>query len=461
MRTKKVEEPVILEEIHSSGRCIGRHKGKNLYISYGIPGETVEIELSAKRMGFWGGQVTRVISPSPHRLLPFCKHAGPCGGCNWQHMDYSLQLDLKRQILVNALQKYEIPVPDIPPVIPAPETTHFRHRMEYTFSETGWQEEGSPSAPHPALGFHLNGEPNQVVHIEECYLQQEPAREICESVYHYALGQKMPFYNHREKTGLLRSLSIRITLSGEILVLVGFAEDQPALRESLMNHLAGTFPAITSLCYTIHPSGEHSQMQGEIIPWDPSGVFIHEHLNGFTFRMHASSFFQPNPAQAENIFALARTWAALTGRENVADLYTGVGTIALHLAPEAKAVLGIEGSPAAIADANENARLNGIRNARFMVGDILQTFTQAFLDKQEPFDLVALDPPRSGTLIEIKKTILASGAAKVLYLSCNPVSLAFDLKQLTAKYRVTKIQPFDMLPHTHQLETLVLLEREI
>jgi 23S rRNA (uracil1939-C5)-methyltransferase len=186
---------------------------------------------------------------------------------------------------------------------------------------------------------------------------------------------------------------------------------------------------------------------------------MYKMLGGNRFRLHASSFFQPNIRQVEKIFETLQNWADLSGREKVYDLYTGVGTLALSLAPGAKHVTGIEGSPFAIEDARENASMNGIENVEFLVGDILETFRPEFLLKHGKPDIIVLDPPRSGTLIEIKKTINASGAEKVIYLSCNPVSLAFDLKQLSEIYMVTRIQPFDMLPHTHHLETLVMLEK--
>jgi 23S rRNA (uracil1939-C5)-methyltransferase len=215
---------------------------------------------------------------------------------------------------------------------------------------------------------------------------------------------------------------------------------------------------VESLCWTIHLSHQHSQLQGEIIPFGETEPYLYKMIGGNRFRVHASSFFQPNVHQAEKIFGTIREWAGLNGTENVYDLYTGVGTIALFLAPGAKQVTGIEGSAVAIEDAQNNARMNGIENVNFMTGDILETFKPDFLQRKGKADLIVLDPPRSGTLIEIKKTINTSGAKKVIYLSCNPVSLAFDLKQLTEVYRVTRIQPFDMLPHTHHLETLVMLE---
>ena len=242
-------------------------------------------------------------------------------------------------------------------------------------------------------------------------------------------------------------------------MVVGMAHDNPEQRDVLFSRIRKAFPQIASLNYTIHLSSEHSQLQGDIIPFGSKAPYFEETIAGLRFRIHASSFFQPNARQAENIFATARDWASLKGNEKVYDLYTGVGTLALFLSGQAGHVTGIEGSSLAIADASENAILNAIQNTEFICGDILETFKSSFLKRHGKSDLIVLDPPRSGTLIEIKKTINASGAKNVLYLSCNPVSLAFDLKQLCEVYRISRIQPFDMLPHTHHLETLVLLEK--
>lgn len=460
MQQKTIRGPVKLEHIHSSGRSVAVSEGRKTYIDFGIPGEEVTYALERRKQGFRSGKVVEVIVPSPSRIDPFCSHYGECGGCTWQHIDYQQQLALKRTILCNALEKYEIKTPEVLAVIPSPEIHYFRHRLEYAFSARSYGENISESKGNisPALGFHSFDEPGKVIDIRECYLQQQPSRSICEFIKAYALEHHLDFYDQHDKTGFLRSLSIRVNRSGDTMVVVGFHEDRPVEREKLLRTLLHEFPAIASLCWTVHLSHAHSQMQGEIIPFGETEPYVYKVLGGNRFRVHATSFFQPNAAQAEKIFHTIRKWAGLSGTEKIYDLYTGVGTIALFLAPGAKQVTGIEGSTVAIEDAKANAAMNGISNADFLVGDILETFRPEFIGRHGQPDLIVLDPPRSGTLIEIKKTINQSGAKKVIYLSCNPVSLAFDLKQLTEVYRVTRIQPFDMLPHTQHLETLVMLE---
>lgn len=446
LQQKSEKGPARLITVHSSGKCMAVNEGKNVFLDYGIPGEEVFYITQRKKQGFRAGHVTRVASASPYRIPPFCKHNKECGGCPWQHIEYNHQLRLKHEILLNALNKYNIEVPEVPDVVPSPQLHFYRHRVEYAFS--------SPCN----LGFH-NTATATITNIEECSLQPGISRSICEYIQYYAKSNSLEFYDRKRNCGFLRSLSIRINKSGQVMLVFGLTDNRTELLENLMMNLRKEFRQIASINYTVHPSPSHSQMQGDITSASETIPFVYETLGNFKFRVHASSFFQPNAAQAENIFTTIKEWANLKGNENIVDLYTGVGTIAHFLAGNALHITGIEGSRHAIEDARANAVLNNITNIDFIQGDILETFTLNYLKNTDKPDIIVLDPPRSGTLIEIKKTINNSGAHKVIYLSCNPVSLAFDLKQLTEVYKVTRIQPFDMLPHTHHLETLVLLER--
>ena len=450
IQQKIIKGPLTLLSVHSSGRCLGINEGKNIFIEKGIPGEEVMYTTHRRKAGFRSGEIKTIISGSAERVTPFCAHYDECSGCNWQHISYGYQLKLKHEILQNALNKYHIDVPIIPDVVPSPHERYYRHRVEYAFS----------AGNSGKLGFHNTNDPGNVIDIRECWLQSGPSRLICEYIKNYALENGLEFYNQAAKTGFLRSLSIRISRAGEIMVILGFNDERPHEMERLLESIHSAFPEIGSLNYTHHLSSQHSQLQGEIIPYGSSAPFIYENIGPFRFRIHATSFFQPNVEQAENILGTIREWADLKGGERIYDLYTGVGTIAHFLAAGSENVIGIESSAQAILDACENANHNRTHNLSFMQGDILETFRPEFISKHGVPDIIVLDPPRSGTLIEIKKTINSCGAGKVIYLSCNPVSLAFDLKQLTEVYKVTRIMPFDMLPQTHHLETMVMLERE-
>ncbi|MCL2098376.1 MAG: 23S rRNA (uracil(1939)-C(5))-methyltransferase RlmD [Bacteroidales bacterium] len=423
--------------IHSSGRAVGSTGTGRIYADGGMPGETVDLETDRRQRGFRYGKTLNVVELSPQRVQPFCKHCGICGGCLWQYYSYEAQLHWKREILLNALQKYEIITPEIPTVRPSPLLQGYRNKSEYTFA-----------APDK-LGFHEIERRDAVCNIEACFLQPETVQQTAAVIKRAAIEQGLPFYDYFTRQGLLRSLQFRTTTTGQLLVWLVCSVDDNRIMPFL-RYLQQLLPDVNSWYYSID-RGEPVYVAGE--------QYLTEHSANLIFRYKASSFYQPNPLQAENLCAQVREYAALEGRELVYDLYTGIGTLACHVAHDAREVIGIEGNASAIEDAQHNAQANNLTNTRFLVGDILHTFKRDFVAAYGSPDVIILDPPRSGTLIEIKKTILWAAPQKIVYVSCNPVSLAFDLKQLCEGYRVAAIQPFDMFPHTHHVETVALLER--
>lgn len=293
--------------------------------------------------------------------------------------------------------------------------------------------------------------------IKECYLQRQPSREIYESLNQFCLQHRYKYYNAIDNTGLLKNLTIRTSVLGDLMIIVGFAEEDESLRNEILNFFKNQFPEITSLYYSIQTINSKGFYDEEFFHYSGNSA-ICEKIDKLKFQISPGSFFQPNPFQAVNIYRKIKEFASLNKNDFVYDLYTGTGTIACYLANEAGRIFGIEGSEIAVADARINAALNGFKNLEFLTGDILETFKPEFVIKNGKPDVIILDPPRSGTLVEIKKTIVWSEPSRIVYISCNPVSLAWDLKQLCEKYNITAIQPFDMFPHTHHLETLVLLE---
>lgn len=453
-----------LTGMHSGGRCFGFAGGKRIYADYGIPGEKVDVSGVQRQGDFLKGTVSEVIHPDANRVKPFCKHFGICGGCSWQHIGYEGQLEWKRQLVINALNKYQIQSPEIPPVIASPKQQYYRHRLEYTFSNRRWYYEGEGRIEDPlkrlALGFHPADNPQKVIGIDECHLQGEPGRQIYTAVKEFTLRNGYTYYDPKEKSGLMRSLAVRITTTGEVMVTVIFGEDNPGMSNRLLDHLLQEVPSVTSVYYGTSSSIEESYNDIELFHREGTKTTISEKVNGLAFTISPRSFYQPNPEQAGKIFETIGRLADLQGDEQVVDLYCGIGTIALTLAAKCRKVTGIEGSPDACNDAVQNARLNGITNAEFICGDCLETFNDSFLENYGNPDVITLDPPRSGTLIEIKKAILKAQPRKIIYLSCNPLSLAFDLKMLTQGYNITYIKPFDQFPHTYHVETLVVLEKQ-
>ena len=440
-----------LTGIHSAGRSYGKLGTCTVYVDFTIPDELVDIKIPKRQKGYSIGFLERVIEPSPNRAVPFCQHFGYCGGCSWQHIDYSYQLELKRQLLLNALNKYEIAVPDIPLTIASPQQQHYRNKLEYAFSV----DEGG----QPILGFHPYDRFDSVVPIDECFLQPEPSRKIAETAKFLAIEMGIPFYNQRDGSGVIRSLTIRTTNTNEVMVIVGFTPNDTALIIPYLQQLQDRIPEICSL-YFCQLADYKSSVASSQLSLFSGSVYLHEKMDGYTFRLSPKAFFQPNREQARAIYQAIVDVADFKQSDLVYDLYTGVGSIACYIAAKVGKAIGIEGSHEAIEDASYNARLNGTTNVEFLAGDILETFKPAFIAQHGKPDVVILDPPRSGTLIEIKRTIVEAEPRKIIYLSCNPVSLAFDLKMLTDGYRVSYIQPFDMFPHTQHVETLTVLERE-
>ena len=456
-----ISENIELTDFHSAGRAIGNDGKRNIYVDYGIPGELVDLEVGKRQRngGFITGSIKNIIRKSSQRITPFCIHSGICGGCNWQHIRYEKQLDWKHHLLLKALKKYDILAPEIPQVIPSPKLQFFRNKLEYFFSNTnaGFTNHNTDEQSRvPILGFHPLSRSDAIVDISECYLQLPPSRAICDEIIKYVVKQKIPCYDFAKKSGILKSIVIRTSLIGEIMVIITFVRDDNKVIMEIMQFLVSNFPEITSLNYTILKNPVQSYSDNEIINFSGKQV-LYERMDDLLFQVSPSTFFQPNPLQALNIYKIIREFAQLSNHEFVYDLYSGAGTITCYLAKDAAQIIGIEGSHDAVNDAIENVKLNKIKNVTFIKGDILETFNIEFIKKYHKPDLIILDPPRSGTLIEIKKAMLWAEPSEIIYVSCNPVSLAWDMKQLTEKYEISAIQPFDMFPHTHQLETVALL----
>jgi 23S rRNA (uracil1939-C5)-methyltransferase len=461
---KKILKDLPLTGMHPSGRSYGYWGSRKVYTSQGIPGESVDLVIQSKQRDWLSGDVIAVKQSSPLRTDPFCRHSSICGGCQWQHVSYDTQLQWKHKFLKDAFLKYGIISPEIPHPIAAPTTTFYRHRLDYSFSARRWYYVGEGIISDPslrsAMGFHPENNPNKVLDIEECFLQAFPSRKICELVRTFTQEYKLSFYDPKEKTGLMRILSIRMNRAGKVMLIFSFAESPPQEMNQLYKLLQTQIPEIESLWWGIAADITQTWSDCNLHLVEGSIPYLFEEANGLIFRMSPKSFYQPNPIQAERIFKDIGQQAEIRGNETIFDLYSGIGTLGLSVAAMAGVVIGIEGSADATRDAAFNAINNGFRNCTFIEGDVLRTFNSEFLEKYGKPDLIILDPPRSGTLIEIKKTMLEAAPGKIIYLSCDPLSLAYDLKMLTNGYHISHIQPYDQFPYTHHLETLVVLERD-
>lgn len=458
-------ENIEITGVAAEGKAIARHEGKVIFIPYVIPGDVVDVQITRSRSGFMEGIATKIISPSPDRIKPFCRHFGVCGGCKWQLLPYEKQLSYKQQQVEDQLSRIgKIVLPEMSPILGSEEDQRYRNKLEFTFSDKRWRtreelDHIDDTLQRSALGFHIPGMFDKVLDIDTCYLQPEPSNAIRKAVKKYALDNDLTFFNLREQTGLMRNLIIRNSVSsGEVMVIVVFAYNDPEAQNGLLQHIKDLFPEITSLLYSVNPKRNDTIYDLDVHLFS-GREYMEETLENIVYKISPKSFFQTNSKQALRLYRIVRDFAQLTGNEIVYDLYTGTGTIALFLAHQAAKVIGIEYVEDAINDAKKNALHNKIENAVFYTGDMKNMLNGKLFETNGQPDVILLDPPRAGIHPDVAGNILHSGAKRIVYVSCNPSTQARDMAWLSTHYRITRIQPVDMFPHTHHVENVILAEK--
>jgi 23S rRNA (uracil1939-C5)-methyltransferase len=384
-------------------------------------------------------------------------------------LPYEQQLVYKhKQVFDNLTRIAKVALPTIPPILGAKETQWYRNKVEYTFATEKFipfeefkamKAAGlEPIKSIGAGGFHARGFFEKVVEIDTCYLQSEPTNEIRKTAVQFAIENEMPFYNIKQHQGWLRNMFIRNTTKGEWMVNIILGYDGGEKREALLNLFLKKFPQITTLLYTINEKRNDSMQ--DLVPQVYFGNgYITESLENFDFKISPKSFFQTNSKQAESLYQVTRSFAELTGKEVVYDLYCGTGSIGIFCSQQAKKIIGVEVVADAIEDAKENARINNLTQTAFFAGDVIDICDDAFFDTHGKPDVIITDPPRAGMHDKLVKKLLEIQAPLIVYVSCNPATQARDLSLLGEKYTVTKIQPVDMFPHTLHIENVVQLKR--
>lgn len=461
----KIFEGVSVIGAGAKGKTIAKAPdGKIILLNNAVPGDLVDVQTTRKKKAYYEGTAINFQELSEKRVPHVCQHFGVCGGCKWQHMDYKYQLFYKQEEVVNNLRRIgKIELPDITPILGSEKTYYYRNKMEFSFSDSRWLtmdeiKTNRDIENRNALGFHIPGMWDKILDIETCHLQADPSNNIRNGVKNFATENNIPFFNARNHTGFLRSLMIRTSSNGEIMVVLQvFYEDKKNL-ELVLSYLATTFPEITSLQYVINEKGNDTIYDQEVICYKGRD-HIFEEMEGLKFKINAKSFYQTNSAQAYELYKITRDFADLKGDELVYDLYTGTGTIAQFIAERAKKVIGVEAVPEAITDAKANAELNGVENAEFYVGDMKKVFTQEFIDKHGQPDVIITDPPRDGMHKDVVEQIIGILPKRVVYVSCNSATQARDLALMNDFYKVSKAQAVDMFPQTHHVESVVCLER--
>lgn len=467
MARKRKVYPLIEEleivDIAAEGKSLGRYNDIVVFVPMTVPGDVVKVQVNKLHRRFMEGYVVEYIKKSPHRAEPFCRHYGTCGGCKWQNLPYSTQLEFKQKQVSDQLSRIgKVELPEVSPILGSARTERYRNKLEFTFCNKRWLtfEEMAQGVDGSggALGFHITGMFDKILDIEECHLQDDPSNAIRSEAGRFAREHGMSFYDMKAGTGLLRNIVIRTSSTGQVMVIVIFADDDTAAREALLGHLRDRFPEITSLMYIVNRKLNDSYTDQEVVLFSGAD-HITESMEGLSFKVGPKSFYQTNSAQAYELYKVARDFAGLKGTETVYDLYTGTGTIANFVARSARRVIGIEYVPEAIEDARVNSQINGIDNTEFFAGDMKDILSDEFIATNGHPDVVILDPPRAGIHEDVAATILRAAPDRIVYVSCNPATQARDIAIFDAAYKVERIQPVDMFPHTHHVENVVLMSR--
>ena len=453
----------------AQGKAIAKVEGLVVFITGAVPGDVADLRITRRKNSFAEASVARLVQPSPHRADPFCKHFGTCGGCTWQHFAYDAQLAFKRQEVIDNLQRLGgLELPEVPAGLASPKERFYRNKLEYTFSAQRWftKEEldsGARIEDRTALGYHLPGRFDKILDVSECWLQPAPSDAIRNFIRQYSAANGLSHYDIRRHEGWLRTLTIRTTTTGEVMVRLACGHEDAGPREALLSALLKEFPAITSLLWCINPKKNDTIWDLDIHVFHGRDHIVEElkdgNLPALRFRIGPKSFFQTNPEQTEAMYQLVKEYAGLKGGEHVFDLYCGAGSISLFLARHCARVIGAEIVPEAVADAKINAGLNQIGNTTFEAGDLKDLLNAEFMNRHGKPDVLVTDPPRAGMHEAVVQRIREMLPPRMVYVSCNPATQARDLGLLKDLYRITHVQPLDMFPHTAHLETVVRLVR--
>ncbi len=463
IRNLPVFEKVEITAAAAEGKALARVNNMVVFIPNAVPGDIADIKITKKSRRFLEGVAVNFHSYSEKRVKPECVHFGTCGGCKWQFLDYKWQLDYKQQQVIDALVRIgKLEIPEVMPILGSKEIYNYRNRLDFGFSNKKWLtieqiQSGEVFEDRGGLGFHISGAFDKVLDLQECHLQGGISEEVRKFVRAYTHKQGYPYFDIKDQHGIMRSLIVRTSSIGESMVIVQFFQNDHDAIQDVMGAINKQFPDITSLLYIVNPKGNDTFFDLEVHIFSGRDHMFEE-MEGLRFRIGPKSFYQTNSAQAYELYKVARDFAGLTGTETVYDLYTGTGTIAQFVSAKAKKVIGIELVPTAIADAKQNASLNNISNCEFFASDMKDIFKASFIAEHGKPDVIITDPPRAGMHEDVTKCILDSGAAKIVYVSCNPASQARDMAILAEKYKVVKVQPVDMFPQTHHVENVVLLE---
>lgn len=434
----------------SQGFGVARFEDRAVFVKGAIPGEVCRVKIVKLSKTAVYGRLEAVLTPSPHRATPVCPHFGKCGGCDFMHMDYELEAELKRQRVYDALQRIGAVDPGPLPITPAPATEGYRNKAQLPVAMT---KEG------PAAGF-FRARTHELIPVTHCHIQPMEAERASQAVLRWMNQYHILPYDEETHRGYVRHIFVRkAVVTGQVMACLVVNSDHLPKENQLVETLLTEMPELTTILYNVN-TRPGNVILGEVYHTLYGPGWIEDQLCGLTFRLSPASFYQVNHHQAQLLYEKAIAFADLHGSETVLDLYCGTGTITLAMARSAGQVIGVEVVPQAIADAKENARRNGIENARFFCADAGQAALQLAAEGIRP-DVITVDPPRKGISPEVIDAICGMAPRRLVYVSCDPATLARDVKLLGEKgYRFVRGEAVDLFPRTKHIETVVLLSRE-
>ena len=456
-------EDIEIVDISSEGHGVAKVNNFVIFVEGSVPGDICDFKVYKKKKSFCFAKLTQLKKASAYRTQPICNYFGTCGGCKWQNLSYETQLQFKQKQVTEAFKRLaKVEVGEMLPIVGCKDQYFYRNKLDFAFSNKKWLTNeqigsGEKIDNRNGLGFHIAGAFDKVLDIEKCHLQSDLSNEIRNEVRRFTLAQGFEYFDIKIQTGLMRSLIVRTSSTGEVMVIFSFFQNDEEKINSVLTHVKNTFPQITSLVYVINPKGNDTIFDLEIKCFHGK-PFMYEEMEGLKFKVGPKSFYQTNSQQAYELYKVTRDFADLKGTEVVYDLYTGTGTIAQFVAKNVKRIVGIESVPSAIEDAIENAKLNNITNASFFAGDMKNVFTDDFIAANGTPDIIITDPPRIGMDEKVVRKILEIAPKRIVYVSCNPASQARDVAILSEKYRVVKSRAVDMFPQTLHIENVALLE---
>jgi 23S rRNA (uracil1939-C5)-methyltransferase len=447
---KDDEVELEIESLAYGGNGVARLNGFVVFVRRGLPGDRVRARVTKVKRSHAEALAVDVVREGAARVEAPCAHFPACGGCRFQDLAYEAQTAAKAEQVADALRRLgSLPEPPLEPIVPAASPFFYRNKLEYSFTQL---EDG------PTLGFHKAARWDAVLEIEKCWLTTELGNAIRNAVREWAREERLVAYDQKTGEGYLRHLVVREGRNtGQALVQLVTAPGE-RFESGYLVEVLRRFEEVRSIHWSVNDTPAEVTNLPTRLLW--GGEAIEEVLCGLRFRIRPNAFLQTNTEMAERLYGVAREFAGLGGRETVWDLYCGIGTIGLVLAADAFAVWGVEVSEESVACGLENAELNGITNAAFFAGNVGQVVDE-LRDRSGDPDVVIVDPPRAGLAGKALRRVGRIGAPRIVYVSCNPTTLAGDTKVLREEfgYELRRARPVDMFPHTPHVETVALLER--